>query len=302
LVQLDLAGKSARTLADYGVRQGIGYGSSRKSSVFFPLAISARGSVCGPYFAEMYSSRSGIRSPPTEASPETVAKVPLAGLSSWKGIHSPQKSGFLPGLASAFVEPGEAWENRASLPEPSTSMTLPPEPAPVPVELAVSEISSGEPLVVPHGLFGSKRMFAIVYNLVRLAMFEAAQRRQIDPDRVSFVDALGWPRWPGWFATNNSSSARAAGQARPASEKRGAENYRLMTKPRSDLMQVLATQALSPYLLAIRGWFSPAILRPLGGLARVDLYRVCYRASRTFPGAVRTTRSCPGFPSPQEPS
>ena len=31
-------------------------------------------------------------------------------------------------------------------------------------------------------------MFAIVYNFFRLAMLEAAQRRQTDPAQVSFVD------------------------------------------------------------------------------------------------------------------
>jgi hypothetical protein len=35
-------------------------------------------------------------------------------------------------------------------------------------------------------------MFAIVYNLVRLVMLEAAQRQGVMPDRISFVDALRW--------------------------------------------------------------------------------------------------------------
>lgn len=34
-------------------------------------------------------------------------------------------------------------------------------------------------------------------NDIRLAMLEAAQRLQIDPDRVSFVDALRWLRCAG---------------------------------------------------------------------------------------------------------
>ena len=35
-------------------------------------------------------------------------------------------------------------------------------------------------------------MFALVYNLVRLVMVEAARRQGVAVDRISFVDAMRW--------------------------------------------------------------------------------------------------------------
>jgi hypothetical protein len=98
------------------------------------------------------------------------------------------------------------------------------------------------------GIHKELAMFAIVYNLVRLAMLEAAQRRQIDPDRVSFVDALRWLRCVGQGGSLRPIRVvpERPGRLDPRVKKRRAKNYRLMTKPRSDLMQVLAAQALSP--------------------------------------------------------
>jgi hypothetical protein len=98
------------------------------------------------------------------------------------------------------------------------------------------------------GIHKELAVFAIVYNLVRLAMLEAAQRRQIDPDRVSFVDALRWLRCVGQGGSLRPIRVvpERPGRLDPRVKKRRAKNYRLMTKPRSDLMQVLAAQALSP--------------------------------------------------------
>ena len=46
--------------------------------------------------------------------------------------------------------------------------------------------------------------------------------------------------------TGEGSVPERLGRHDPRVKKRRAKNYRLMTKPRSDLMQVLAAQALSP--------------------------------------------------------
>jgi len=35
-------------------------------------------------------------------------------------------------------------------------------------------------------------IFAIVYNLIRVVMVEAARRQRVDVDRISFVDAMRW--------------------------------------------------------------------------------------------------------------
>jgi hypothetical protein len=42
------------------------------------------------------------------------------------------------------------------------------------------------------GVLKEPTMFAWVYNLVRVVMWEAARRQAVDVDRISFVDALRW--------------------------------------------------------------------------------------------------------------
>ena len=98
------------------------------------------------------------------------------------------------------------------------------------------------------GIHKELAMFAIVYNLVRLAMLEAAQRRQIDPERVSFVDALRWLRCVGQGGSLRPIRVvpERPGRHEPLVKKRRPKNYRLMTKTRSELLQVSAMQALSP--------------------------------------------------------
>lgn len=44
------------------------------------------------------------------------------------------------------------------------------------------------------GVLKEPAVFLLVYNLVRLVMLEAARRRQVDADRISFIDALRWLR------------------------------------------------------------------------------------------------------------
>jgi IS4 transposase len=41
-----------------------------------------------------------------------------------------------------------------------------------------------------HGVQKELTMYALVYNLVRLVMLEAAQRQQVPMERISFVDAV----------------------------------------------------------------------------------------------------------------
>ena len=35
-------------------------------------------------------------------------------------------------------------------------------------------------------------VFALIYNLVRLVMWEAAKRQRVDGERISFIDAARW--------------------------------------------------------------------------------------------------------------
>jgi hypothetical protein len=43
-----------------------------------------------------------------------------------------------------------------------------------------------------QGVLKELTMFMLVYNLVRMTVLEAAQRQGVNPDRISFADALHW--------------------------------------------------------------------------------------------------------------
>ena len=98
------------------------------------------------------------------------------------------------------------------------------------------------------GIHKELAMFAIVYNLVRLVMLEAAQRQGVTPDRISFVDALRW-----LVAAGTGLPLRRirvlplrSDRHEPRVRKRRPKNYQLMTKPRAELMQALSDQRLNP--------------------------------------------------------
>src|SRR5262249_17798364 len=45
-----------------------------------------------------------------------------------------------------------------------------------------------------RGVWKELLVFVIVYNLVRRVMLEASRRQGVEPERISFVDALRWLR------------------------------------------------------------------------------------------------------------
>jgi hypothetical protein len=98
------------------------------------------------------------------------------------------------------------------------------------------------------GIHKELAMFAIVYNLVRLVMLEAAQRQGVMPDRISFVDALRWLVAAGTGLPLRRIRVLPLRPDRhePRVRKRRPKNYPLMTKPRAELMQALSDQRLKP--------------------------------------------------------
>lgn len=79
-------------------------------------------------------------------------------------------------------------------------------------------------------------MFALVYNLVRLVMYEAARRQGVSPSRVSFIDALRWlagveaeDEWPE-LVVNPERPDRYE----PRKLKRRNANYPWLTRPRAE--------------------------------------------------------------------
>jgi hypothetical protein len=96
------------------------------------------------------------------------------------------------------------------------------------------------------GVLKELAVYAIVYNLVRVVMMEAADRQGVDVERISFVDALRWlcemkadglpklvvnPDRPGRFE--------------PRVRKRRPKQYPLMKKPRSELRNRLLEKEIA---------------------------------------------------------
>lgn len=89
--------------------------------------------------------------------------------------------------------------------------------------------------------------FAIVYNLVRLVMLEAARRQELAPDQISFVDAVRWLRHVQSGQSLNTLASLVVlphrpGRVEPRVNKRRPKPYPLMKKPRAALKQALLTK------------------------------------------------------------
>jgi hypothetical protein len=79
--------------------------------------------------------------------------------------------------------------------------------------------------------------FVIVYNLVRRVMTAAARRQRVEPDRVSFADALRWLRRarPGAPVPRLIVHPRRPGRYEPRAVKRRGKQYDLLNRPRAEL-------------------------------------------------------------------
>jgi hypothetical protein len=87
-------------------------------------------------------------------------------------------------------------------------------------------------------------MYALVYNLVRLVMLEAAERQQVPVERISFVDAV---RWLAAAVEGNAPldlrvNPHRPNRVEPRVVKRRAKPYKLMNKPRQVLRKRLRAQ------------------------------------------------------------
>ena len=84
-------------------------------------------------------------------------------------------------------------------------------------------------------------VFALVYNLVRMVMREAATRQQVPVERISFVDALRWLQQaqPGTPLTPLLVNPERRHRVEPRVRKRRPKSYPLMTKPRKELRKAL---------------------------------------------------------------
>lgn len=88
--------------------------------------------------------------------------------------------------------------------------------------------------------------FALVYNLVRGVMLQAATRQRVAPHRISFVDALRWlctaePGQPTTLIVNLDRRNRVE----PRVRKRRPKEYPVMQRPRHELRNSLTTQLIT---------------------------------------------------------
>ncbi len=87
-------------------------------------------------------------------------------------------------------------------------------------------------------------VFALVYNLVRRVMVEAGRCQGVQPDRVSFVDALRWLQEarPGERLPDLVINPDRPGRVQPRARKRRPKQYDLLRRPRSELRKALLNQ------------------------------------------------------------
>jgi len=92
-----------------------------------------------------------------------------------------------------------------------------------------------------EGVLKELAMFALVYNLVRLVMVEAARRQKVLVDQISFIDALRWLRTaqPGVPLPKLVVLPHRPNRHEPRVVKRRPKAYPRMTQPRAQLRKAL---------------------------------------------------------------
>ena len=96
------------------------------------------------------------------------------------------------------------------------------------------------------GILKELTVFALVYNLVRMVMLEAAKRQGVALERISFVDALRW------LSTARSGeplpplvvNPDRPGRVEPRAVKRRPKPYPLLTQPRQEARKALIQQSV----------------------------------------------------------
>ena len=91
------------------------------------------------------------------------------------------------------------------------------------------------------GVLKELAVFTLVYNLVRAVCQESARRQEVEPTRVSFVDALRWLCALGSAVELDDLIVNPSREGRfePRVRKRRPKSYPLMEKPRQVLKQEL---------------------------------------------------------------
>jgi Transposase DDE domain len=91
------------------------------------------------------------------------------------------------------------------------------------------------------GVLKELTIYALVYNLTRMVMVEAAERQQVAAERISFIDALRWLAQACERITplELTVNPRRPNRHEPRVRKRRPKQFPLMTKPRQELRKQL---------------------------------------------------------------
>jgi hypothetical protein len=97
------------------------------------------------------------------------------------------------------------------------------------------------------GVLKELMVYGIVYNLVRLAMGEAARRQRVAVDRISFIDALRWllEARPGEAMPRLVVNPSRPGRFEPRVRKRRPKEFPVMKKPRRVLRKELSEKDIA---------------------------------------------------------
>ena len=92
------------------------------------------------------------------------------------------------------------------------------------------------------GVLRELHVFALVYNLIRQVMIQAAQRQDVPVNRISFIDAMRWldAAQPGDKLGDLVVLTDRPNRYEPRVRKRRPKQYKLMTKPRQLIKKELA--------------------------------------------------------------
>jgi hypothetical protein len=120
------------------------------------------------------------------------------------------------------------------------------------IETSLAQLKTTMQMEVLHcktvaGVLKELTVFALVYNLVRMAMCQSTTLQHLAVERISFVDAL---RWLGAPSTGMPLAALLVNPIRlhrvePRVKKRRPKPFPLMIKPRQALRQQLVQPELS---------------------------------------------------------
>lgn len=97
------------------------------------------------------------------------------------------------------------------------------------------------------GVLKELTVYALVYNLVHLVMLKAAQRQNVSPQRISFIDTLRWliSAAPGESLPDLLINPYRPDRHEPRVVKDRQDTYTKMTRPREVLRKQLLTKGLA---------------------------------------------------------